>query len=180
MSAVRKEVADTYYIRCEPEHSWARVFMVEGRRSDGSGWGQLSIVSDYGNFGHTWTAIGERSFRDFLCGLQFDYVMDKLGRKRFDRDAAVKVARRNIIDKRRRWHEIDAAETRELYDAVDDINADTPDGWYHGLVDALGRRWTDWEAFLWDAPMAWSPDSLGLWKHIWPELIAQFKSEASA
>ena len=68
----------------------ARVYKVRSRNRFGWGWavatirewprgGQIDIQSDFGNYGNTWTAVGDRSLREFLCGLDFDYFMNKAG-----------------------------------------------------------------------------------------------------
>src|SRR3954467_12056891 len=94
---VRKLESECYYLPNERGEGWARVYFTEGVRDSGSRWGEIAIVSDYGVFGPTWTAIGECSFREFLAGLGRDYVLDKLGRTRFNEEGSRMLAIREIL-----------------------------------------------------------------------------------
>lgn len=77
----------------------------------GEGWGKFvidesgyfSVVSDYGNYAFQWSAMGEGvDVRDFLSGLDSDYLMGKLGRRNwFDSVATHKKIKRLIIEMRK-------------------------------------------------------------------------------
>jgi hypothetical protein len=47
--------------------------------------GYFSCVSDYGNYAYRWNAFGDRDFREFLIGLNADYLIGKIApEQRYD------------------------------------------------------------------------------------------------
>ena len=125
------------------EHSTCERYTV--RRREGAGdWsiflldergGVLSVQSDYGDYAYCWPRHGRASFKHFLCELDTDYLIDKLGGRPeyFNGPASIKQVKRRIIEARRerrevsvmdsvrgrRYVEVDRRIAREAWDAAD-------------------------------------------------------------
>jgi hypothetical protein len=81
-----------YQVRNRSE--WMRAWITDD--------GCLSILSDYGNYGHWWTSTG-CEFRAFLCGLDAQYLGNKLadGRREYRADQTLTSVKNMIIHARR-------------------------------------------------------------------------------
>lgn len=93
MSAMRRgNEPMTFHHYCLPSvkhEGWAEVVIGDN--------GFFASVSDYGNYAFRWTDWGDKSFLDFFCGLEADYVRCKLDpSKHFDLDKTVAACRRAI------------------------------------------------------------------------------------
>lgn len=77
---------------------WAKVFI------DSSG--ALAIISDYGNYAYHWTSWGERDFREFLLGIDDDYLGGKLAMDRRSGERSKELDVKRTLDhiKRRILH----------------------------------------------------------------------------
>lgn len=88
----------------------ARVYKARARARYGWGWatatirewpkgGQIDVQSDFGNYAYAWGAIGDRTLREFLCDLDFDYFMNKAakGYRVFDEEATVRLIKKDIF-----------------------------------------------------------------------------------
>jgi len=64
--------------------------------------GSFSVQSSYIDGSHIWTAIGNKSLKEFVCGLDFDYMMGKLiGRgDYFYIDKTIESYKQHIIQER--------------------------------------------------------------------------------
>ena len=85
------------------------------------GGGSINVQSDWGTYAYQWTSIGERSFKEFLLGLNYSYFMGKCigyhGEK-FSSSKTIEAIKRDIF-KARRDDEIDSVVARDYYDAID-------------------------------------------------------------
>lgn len=82
----------TFHHYCLPSvkhEGWAEVVIGDN--------GFFAVVSDYGNYAFRWNDWGDKSFLDFFCGLEAEYVQRKLDpSKSFDVDKTVAACRRAI------------------------------------------------------------------------------------
>ena len=168
----------------------ARVYKVRSRNRFGWGWavatirewprgGQIDIQSDFGNYGNTWTAVGDRSLREFLCGLDFDYFMNKAGGayREFDEEATVRGSKADIF-RALREGSIDRSTAHEWRDEVD-LCGDT--GSEHLFAERVMAH--DWFYKLYDTYpgiiMMDSPQARAFWDGPWQALRAHWKQEIS-
>lgn len=106
-----------YYLpNNENREGWADIVM----RSDG--W--FGVVSDYGNYAYRWTHFGPGDFRDFVVGLENDYVCGKLGNQVFDSDKAIRGYKDRIW--RRRLNKLikDKEDVRLAWDELETITCE--------------------------------------------------------
>lgn len=125
-----------YSLPSLPDHSdsWSVVF-IDSR-------GVVSIVSDYGNWGHCWPVrhTGHDDIREFLLRCDWDYVARKLGTREdlqvFDGEATQKSIRRDICEARRHRC-LDREQARERFDAVPEANTlfDFYDWYQHSDIE---------------------------------------------
>lgn len=157
--------------------AWAHIFIRDGQAGYGDSlrhWVEVSVVSDFGEFGRHWSHIG-CDWREFLSGLSFDYAMGKMLGSRFRTplsvaDAADK-ARREVLDLRRQGG-LSRPAARDLWNAIGD--AEGTDG---NARDFL-REWDHFSSGAmyanqlydarWDEPSA---EARGFWEEIWPHFI---------
>lgn len=166
---------DAYHIKGS-NGSWALIYLQEGIDRP---WGALSIISDYGNFGCLWTAIGERPFRSFLASLDFDYAMQKLSGggewKEFDAQKSTLQLQRKAC-RMRRDGELSAKHARELFDAAEQAaRCSLVLAEYHAFIRDRCPLLVDFV----DIPieMRATGQCVGLWRFIWPKLLEAFKEE---
>jgi len=97
---------------------------------NGEGWleavlgsnGYFSVVSDYENYAFRWTHFGKRDFREFLLGLDSDYVRSKLDPRRvLDADSTIAALRARVCEMRRK-KQVDSYDAREAFDRANGIN----------------------------------------------------------
>jgi len=164
--------------------AWAHVFVDHGvakaALSNGGDrhWVNVSIISDYGSFGYSWTHIGG-DWREFLSGLDMHYAMNKMMGERFrvhlDGEEAAAHARTLVLDDRRQGS-ISKVDARDLWDGID--VADKDDG-----GRAFFRSWDSWsngkpyerEYYMdrWDKV---NPQAEGFWSEIWPLFAARIQN----
>jgi hypothetical protein len=63
--------------------------------------GYFSAVTDYGNYAFLWTHHGFEDFREFLMGLDKDYLCSKLGKRSYDGDLTLDNIKDQILQLRR-------------------------------------------------------------------------------
>jgi hypothetical protein len=108
-----KTNCDVYHFKIE-QCLWATFFVRDN--------GQLSIMSDYGDWNYWWHSFGD-DFKAFLCGLGDDYIMDKLscGKRELNFNKTIQNIKDNIVECRNSrdmdsdlalacWDEIEALE----------------------------------------------------------------------
>lgn len=183
--SVVKATVDRYTIRAGSE--WAKVFLESG--VDGSyHWGDLSIVSSLGNYGHHWGSIGEKSFEQFLASLDSDYALKKItnyAHEEFDFDATIAAIRARIIRRRKedRHLGIPREAAREIWDGIEAIETEGQMGegvFCEKVSSTIGAPW--WDYGFWEdgVEKRVRNDCAGLWKYIWPELIAAIAPKVPA
>lgn len=118
----------------------------------GEGWvdailgsdGYFAVISDYGNYAFRWTHFGERDFRQFFIGLDWDYVRRKLNHRTVLDGERTGAALRARVCMARRTKKIDAYTAREAYDRAGSVDNHVElQDWHHdyrGLV-YLGDEW---------------------------------------
>lgn len=109
--------------------------------------GQVSALSDYGNYGYVWGAVGgdkamsyiERLMR-FVMRIDPGYALSKFGqglREVFDGESTEKMIRNTLLDLRR-VGEISKDEAREEWDRLDrEISSwgEENEGWFYQWAD---------------------------------------------
>ena len=168
----------------------ARVYKARSRDRYGWGWavatvrewprgGQLDVQSDFGSYAYSWSAIGDRTLREFLCGLHFDYFMNKAaagGGRVFDEDATIRRIKADIFERAR-----DGCIDRETaHEWRDDLDSCGDAGSEHVFAERLMA--TDWFYKLYDSypgiVMRDSPQARAFWDGPWQALCAHWKAEA--
>lgn len=112
-----------YYIPSAKGEGWGK-FIIDST-------GYFSCVTDYGNYAFQWTAHGDGDFREFLIGLDDDYLMGKLraNRKDFNLEATLKNMKTSAKEARRKTQRkeimdpeiwaVDKEYMREVWDAIE-------------------------------------------------------------
>ena len=106
---ITEEQATVYKFRAKDKsNKWADISIREWPRG-----GSIDIQSDFGNFAYNWNSIGDGTFLDFLCGLNYDYFMNKAtvnNGYRFSVSKSIKAIRVAIIENRKeKYIDIDMA-----------------------------------------------------------------------
>lgn len=164
--------AATCYVIHTGDGGWARIFTRDGTGKQGDGapryWVDLSIISDFGNYGYCWSHIGG-DWRAFLRNLDFHYAMQKLAGEHFMTPLqiadAIRKARDLVLDGRRNG--MAKADARELWDALDTADFNSPHTFLTDLDNASGGamyRNEFWDS-RWIEPSA---AARGFWREIWP------------
>lgn len=148
--------------------------------------GEILIHSSYGSWANSWGYCGSQ-FKQFLIGLNFDYIFTKfMGHefKVFDGELSVRRLRDRLIESRKEggvtkdearecWDEIEGRESelesseREFVDAVYAI--------VHRVDSGRVQRifCEPWELIRKTADQ----QAVGFWRDIWPEFAAALKAE---
>ena len=152
--------------------------------------GTIQIHSTYGDWANTWTACAT-PFKQFLTEVEFDYAFGKFmpGRlERFNAEASLTMLRAKIVENRRHaW--ISKTEAREIWDALDDNEADLlgfgEESYIRALME-IGHDLSDgdpkqWLAEAWEFT-ATEPDrsAVNFWKRLWPLFTAELRKEVRA
>lgn len=186
MSTITETAIKAYRIKCAGE--WATI-MVEGWQSNPAAGatqeqGEILIHSSYGNWGYQWTNAGA-SFKRFLAGLSFDYMMGKMmpGRLReFDFEASLASWKRHLVAARRS-RSLTADEFREIWDEscayspcsidlfMDRIERSRPHGHHdHPLWDSINAY----------AVCRYNVQAVRFWEDLWPKFVAHLLQESVA
>jgi len=81
----------------------------------------LVIHSNIRSYSHSWCCIGEETFKEFLIGMEPDYLLSKIAeRNYFDLGKVVKELRHEIVELRKE-NGISKERARGLYNDVDNI-----------------------------------------------------------
>jgi len=198
VSVTKTTGADVYSVRNAGE--WATIVVREWseRREDGTEWprGEILINSTFGSWSQYWNAPGVR-FRQFLVGLDFDYVFDRfMGRAlhQFDGDKSVEGLKRDALKlRRKRWLSRKAA--RLVFDEIDEnISTESVEGFINGCAaveQECGALWNenkvrpseldDIRSMLSEpwcrTETRYNPAALGFWRDLWPEFVAALRAE---
>ena len=138
------------------------------------------MQSDFGSYAYTWTAIGKRSLREFLCSLHFDYFMNKAapkGYRVFDEDATRRAVKAEIFDYLKHGC-IDRETAHEWRDELDEIEG--ADNEHLFAERLMGCEWI-WR--LWDT---WPPiktrdcpQARAFWDGPWQALCRHWRTEVA-
>lgn len=159
--------------------AWAHIFIRDGAAGYNEtlrNWVEVSVISDFGEFGFCWSHIGPGHWADFLVSLDFDYAMNKMMGARFrvplDLAEATAKARADVLDQRRQTA-LTQSDARLLWDAIDPaahLDGDARDflrAW-DGFSDGAMYRCEMFDG-RWDKP---NPQAVGFWAEIWPVFTA--------
>lgn len=170
----------------------ARVYKVRARgRRHGWGWavatirewprgGQLDVQSDFGNYAYSWSAVGDRTLREFLCGLSFDYFMNKAagGYREFDEEKTIRTIKADIFQAVKEGR-IDRETAHEWRDELE-MCGET--GSEHLFAERLMTH--EWVSSLYDSyptiETRDSPQARAFWDGPWAALCAHWRSETAA
>lgn len=180
---VEKSTAMVYKIR--GECGWADITLREWDRG-----GSFSCQSDYGNYSHIWTAIGDGTLRDFLCGLDYGYFMNKTrgDTTQFSGIKTLEKLKTDIMKARRSMssydigiQEIDSNQAREYWVEVENLGLEDYDS-----MDIYFDRFMQTECceYLYgncsqSIPVEYEPiwECKGFWENIWPVACEIWKEE---
>lgn len=130
---VRKSNAPLERYRILDKNEFAEIFVEAGRNETASGqdngWVTVTIRSSFGSWGHHWSAIGDRDWREFLSGMDIDYAMGKfMGQSLMVEDLAgtIKNLHEHIAELRE-FSGISAEEEKRLREDYTEDEFDTVD-----------------------------------------------------
>ncbi len=135
---VEEVTSITYKLRQKGGSSagWADITLREWK-----GGGSFNCQSDYGNYAYTWGAIGERTLRQFLCGLDMDYFMKKAAPggsyEDFSVAGSIKALRQRILDSRMDGR-LDKITARLCWDDILDVECEcdeSVDLYFHKMME---------------------------------------------
>lgn len=159
-----------YKIPSDEHGSWAKIII------DDSGY--FSTVSDYGNYAFQWTHFGEGTdFRDFLMGLNADYLMSKLhlGRPMEFDDEDLRKWCQGRIKKYRREKLLSSEDAHELWDSLDTLTTELE------FMDFFREAWKVSDELFYDywekGSHRYPYDLQGFANKLWPRFTAMLKDE---
>jgi hypothetical protein len=168
-----KGQCDYYYIVFNKGWDGARVF-VDSREGSGT----LSVISSFGNFGYTWNSIGNRSFKDFLAGLGFDYFMGKAcpDYMQFDGEKTVKNFLKEYDELKKEENEDYNPEDDYLRDALEQMSDEHDENSFcwrfsHEELDDI------FPEFYHDLSHSPTASATGFWNEVWPRILDVFAKE---
>jgi len=192
---VTKSVAETWTVK--NGYDYAVITMDEKM-------GSFSVQSSYINGSHLWTSIGKKTLKEFVCELDFSYMMGKLvGREDFFYwDKTIAEAKRMIVECRwrdelskeeaawcwavlKKWekeHYQDQNDfyynaTKELYGNLSAMEI-YGEGAKYKLTDRIKERVCE---ILTDDPCyictGFSPSVKMFWERIWEPFVVELKKE---
>jgi hypothetical protein len=172
--SITKAEATTYTVRSvEHPGEWAIAVVREWR-----GGGLLSVHSSFGNYTHSWSAIGPDRFIAFLLDLNFDYFMRKTrpnDYRVFDAETARDQMKLSIIE-HRRWGEYSKEVARLCWNEVEEAGSPTAEGFFGEVTDTIrhvfGGYWGDLPSGLRD-----NPECRLFWDTMWPGLREAWRHE---
>ena len=108
----KKNVCDVYHFNTDSS-LWATIYVNDN--------GQLSILSDYGEWAYWWYSFGD-DFKSFLCGINRDYVIEKLsnGHRELNFEKTIANLKNDIVEYRND-DLISSEEANDYWDGVSNI-----------------------------------------------------------
>jgi len=168
---ITKTLAVVYKLRNIPEGGWADITLREWK-----GGGTFDCQSDYGNYANTWTAIGSRTFKQFLCGLDMDYFLKKTRPRDyriFDAEKTCKQIKENIIESRKN-NDLSKEDARTCWEEIDDIENEDPNDttgfWYLLEKTRLVELIYDWDPSAVPSATTYNYDCIAFWERVWPHI----------
>lgn len=190
-NTITKSAAEKYIIRGD-KISWS-VIMLDDE------YGDISIQSDWGNFGYIWGPLGRGSgtLKEFLITADIDYIKDKFsypengGKNYVYEKESLNNLKKDIITARKE-HQLSKKEARSIWknlnllDFCGDINAV-----YYSIEDVVQElnKWKYdidfWKDGPWDNEYEFmerivtgcSPQLTFFMNNIWPVFIQEIKKE---
>jgi hypothetical protein len=158
---------ERYVIRAD--HEWAFVYIDEE-------YGTFQCQSSYGTYAYIWRAIGQRTLKEFLAGLDFDYFMKKARPdfQIFDFDGSVERMKEAIVRCRREGG-CEKVEARAAWEALGEIDyTKSQDAFLYQVYSTSDLHEVLGSDFYELAEKEPDGNSRGFWRKIWPELLKQF------
>lgn len=169
--SISKSTCERYTV--ETNHSWA-IFLID------AGDGMLSIQSDYGNWGHSWSSPG-KDFKKFLCELDDDYLLRKLcgNPDKFNAKKTVANIKKIICESRRErlrvrirreWQEITKEWCRNMWDSAEELEDITSADVFAERVmndpylEAIGEHITESDVMVYERDGAMTMFMERLWR----------------
>lgn len=173
---IKKDTALCYDVKPleNNPYAWATVFIREWK-----GGGQVAIQSDYGDFSYLWGSIGDKTLREFMCGLDYHYFMKKTrkdtGGHKFCADTTMDNMRENILEARKE-HGISKQEARELFDEVSALSDYSTEECFY---TAYYHNETLYDFFHSEPPKRTMKDPACrmFWDEIWSRLVPVWRDE---
>lgn len=133
--------------------------------------GFFATVGDFGNYAYHWNAYGGEDFREFLCGLDNDYLCSKLKPRKvlYERESVQSI--REFIQKCAEdgsFSEDEAREERELLESLE--GSDDFQEWHEKTLISLPS-----ELLVY----GYSHDVLGFVKHVYPRFVQLLREDLS-
>ena len=171
---IEKDTAVVYKVRSIEGFGWAIATIREWK-----GGGSIDIQSDYGPFSCSWTAIGDRTLREFLCSLHFGYFMNKAA-SNHGRVIDLELTRKEWVRQllaMRRVEGITKSQARDAYDTLD-IDGLWGPASKQEFIEAFGSS-SVWYQVM-DYPEFFEgdcPQCRGLWDGPWQALCRLWREE---
>lgn len=137
--------------------------------------GFFAVVSEFGNYAFNWSAFGE-DFRQFLLGIDTDYLCGKLGGAphHLDLQATTQRFREDILQNRREGR-LERERARALWTTTEEFRHDLIT--FEELVDAFSVESPDcWEWGCYN----FAPALRGFAQDIWPRLMTAIRADLDA
>lgn len=194
---VKKSVAETWTIK----HGYDYAVITIDEKI-----GSFSVQSSYINGSYIWTAIGDSTLKEFVCELDFGYMMGKLlgSSDYFYWDETIAEAKRMIVECRwrdelskeeaawcwavlKKWEKEDYLDqndfyynaTRELYVTLSSMEL-YGEGAKYKLTDQIKERVCE---ILSEDPCyictGFTPQAKAFWEKIWEPFVVELKKEIS-
>lgn len=146
-------------------HEWAVIYIDERE-------GSFSCQSTFGTYAFIWRAIGDRTLKQFLCGLNFEYFMGKTrpGYMRFDEERSTAWLKDYII-RARREGSLDKGEARKAFNELEWLSPDGEHMYASSLYDSPGIMHALANDPAGCIQYAADGNSRGFWKIIWPAFL---------
>jgi len=190
MSVIKTTGAEHYIVR--NNHEWASI-VVRCWEAEEYGktrhCGEILIHSSYGSWANSWGHCGSQ-FKQFLVGLDFDYLFIKFMGHRFkvfDGELSVRRLRDRLIEARKEGG-VTREEARECWDDIEDRESEleSSEREFVDAVYAIVHRVDSGRVQRifcepWDL-IRKSADTraVGFWSELWPEFKAALQAETAA
>lgn len=186
-----KTLTETYRLR--HGHDFATIHLNSSKSPPSEGFeqgrfcGEISIVSSYGNYAHTWGDCGH-SFKEFLLDIEFDYFMGKAIKTNlheYDGEETLKEVRKAILSGRK-VTDLSHGSAATLWAGVSAAHDDIR-GSVDGLVRALSalrgenpdnKDIMHFCAEPWErAARSYNSQAQAFWKMFWPTFEKTLRDE---
>lgn len=159
-----KTQVDCYYIR--GQHLAWGYFLIHPN-------GLLVAHTDYGTYGYRWTAIGDRTIKEFLLRIDTHYLLGKVARDNWvDEDKTKARFLRHVVEWRKE-RRCDKDRARELYDGISERDGQEMITW--ALDQPEIYNCDGWEMIRHDYP----PAARMFASELWPLFVAELRKEVA-